>query len=127
MTVSVGEAHREIAKSTACRHLPRGVDGVGLIFQTRDGTEPHERTVGVRIVAAGDAKIGKRLARDGCPISKRGHWIGDAVAIGLGNRLAGGEWICGGRHGEKLVQVTLVRQVCPLAANIGDGSYEVTW
>src|SRR5438067_382292 len=65
------------------------INGVSLIFQARDITEPIQRTRGIGIVAAGNTQVGGCLPRDRRPVGKlkedavaaaNGHF---AVALGI--------------------------------------------
>ena len=101
MAVGVCKTHRQIAYSPPNGSLHGVVDGVCLVLQTSDVPEPNQRTVGVGIVAAGNAEINQRSSRD-----RHAAWgsAGPAIVVATrANRLTGLVRIRRRKYGEKLV------------------------
>src|SRR5437867_8540535 len=109
MAVGVSEAHREVAKRAPHSGLHRMIDGVCLIFQTGDITEPNQGPRRIGIIAAGNAEISFSLRAVWRPVGKCAST--KRIAIVGSDWLAGGEWIVRSCHGEKLIKVPLLRQM----------------
>src|SRR5580765_113612 len=108
------------------------VDGIGGCFDAIDGAVSLDGTDHIGVVSAGDEKIVQGGSRDRGAVRQSCTWVWESIAsdnvaaVAIGDGLAGREGIVRSRNDVQLVGISLVDQMRSLAADVGDGSNEMS-